>query len=99
VPNQFYTELEAVIGQTAATQANFSVGIGSQLTISNLQVGDELYAADGALRVKIVGVVEPNDPSSDVWNDDLTPFAVSRASLFGPNQPDTIFVSPTRCCC
>jgi hypothetical protein len=55
--------VEAVIGQRAAEQAG--VAIGDRLTASGLY-----------RRLDIVGIVEPLDPSADLWGGDLGAFGV-----------------------
>ncbi|VAW31587.1 hypothetical protein MNBD_CHLOROFLEXI01-2970, partial [hydrothermal vent metagenome] len=92
-PNSFVTEIEAVIGQSTAENLTFDQSSGSQFQVETLQVGDQLRSLDGNFRINIVGVVQPNDPNSDVWWGDLRPFSFTRAPLTGPNSPETIILS------
>jgi hypothetical protein len=55
--------VEAVIGVRAAGQSGY--GVGDRVTASGLYH-----------RLDIVGIVEPLDPSDDVWGEDLSAFAV-----------------------
>ena len=40
-----------------------------------------------------MGVVQPNDPESDVWWNEQLPFEFTRAALNGANQPETVSIS------
>lgn len=93
VPNSFVTEIEAVVGVPTIENLTFDQSAGDQFQTISLQVGDQLRNEDGTFRINIVGVVEPNDPESDVWWDDQLPFEYSRAALNGANQPETVTVS------
>lgn len=92
-PNQFFAEMEAVIGRDTFDNLRFSFGEGTFFTTRQLRVGDELRSANETIRVKIVGVVEPVNPESDIWFDDLRPFGFSRLMLHGPNSPETAVIS------
>ncbi len=93
VPNSFVTEIEAVVGLASLENLTFDQSEGSQFQLETLQIGDQIRNEDGTFRINVVGVVQPNDPESDAWWGDLLPFAYERASLNGPNQPDTITLS------
>ena len=92
-PNNFTTEMEAVVGLAVVENLTFDQSAGEVFQVETLQVGDQLRSEDGSFRVNIVGVVQPNEPESDVWWDDLRPFAFERAPLNGPNSPETITLS------
>lgn len=84
--------IEAAIGPETLDGPNFSASDGRQVTITNLSIGDELRAPDGA-RFRIVGVVEPNDPAGDAWWGTLLPFRFYRQARNGSNLPETVVVS------
>lgn len=92
-PNSFVIEIEAVIGLTAIDNITFDQSAGEIFQIETLQVGDQLRSDDGSFRINIVGVVQPDDPESDAWWGELRPFEFERASLNGPNQPETVTLS------
>ena len=92
-PNDFTVFMEAAVGVASVENLTFDQSAGDIFQVEQLQVGDQLRSGDGAFRINIVGVVQPNDPESDAWWDDLRPFEFSRASLNGPNQPETITLS------
>lgn len=83
-PNQRFTEGEIAIGLDAWERLNLS-GM-------NLRLGDELRLDDQTLRLRIVGIVQPADPESEVWWGDLSPFTFLRPPNFS-NQPDTVTLS------
>jgi len=66
-PNQFYAESEFVLGKEAVERLNLS-GI-------QLQIGDEIRTDDNDLRLFLVGIVEPVDPTDERWWGDLIPFS------------------------
>jgi hypothetical protein len=55
--------MEAVIGARAAEQSGYGVG-------------DRLTGSGAFHRLDIVGIVEPLDPSDDIWGEDLGAFAI-----------------------
>lgn len=71
--------LEAAVG--ALAQEQIDVGI-----------GDELVMEDPPYRIRVVGVLSPRDPSSDLWWSDplLSPFSVERQPT---NQVDNLYLS------
>lgn len=83
--------IEVAIGPEAQSGIHFSRGVGTVLSRTDVQIGDEL--AFGAMRFRVVGVVRPNGRSSDVWLDSTLPFGFLRQSLNGPNQPQTVTIS------
>ncbi|MAT99174.1 MAG: hypothetical protein CL608_18670 [Anaerolineaceae bacterium] len=89
-PNSFVTEIEAVVGVASIENLTFDQSAGETFQVETLQVGDQLRNNDGSFRINIVGVVQPNDPESDVWWGELRPFEFERASLNGPNSPETV---------
>ncbi len=89
-PNSFVIEIEAVVGLASIENLTFDQSAGEVFQVETLHVGDQLRSADGSFRINIVGVVQPNDPESDVWWGELRPFVFGRAPLNGPNQPETI---------
>jgi len=89
-PGQMHTEIEAVIGRTAAEFGSVTRSDGSTVASDYLQVGDQLRTPNEMLRVNIVGIVEPVDPESDIWWGNLDLFSFRRESLNGANQPDTM---------
>ena len=97
-PGQLHTEIEVVIGQTAAELGSLSRSEGANVESLYLQVGDQLRTPDEMLRINIVGIVAPSNPDSEIWWGDLSMFGFARESLNGPNQPDTVtyamFVAP-----
>ncbi len=92
-PNSFVTEIEAAVGLTTIENITFDQSAGDVFRLETLQIGDQLRSEDGRFRINIVGVVQPNDPESDVWWGELRPFEFTRASLNGANQPETITLS------
>ena len=92
-PNSFVTELEAIVGLNTVENLTFDQSAGAVFQVETLQVGDQIRSADGSFRINIVGVVQPNDPESDVWWGELRPFEFARAPLNGPNQPETVTLS------
>lgn len=91
-PNSRQSQAEAVIGLATAQNLNLTVGVGNSLTISHLQLGDQLRSEDGSLTITIVGIVQPVDPQADVWWGDLLPITFQR--IDGGNfRPDTILPS------
>lgn len=93
VPNSFITEIEAVVGVASIENLTFDQSAGEQFQTVSLQVGDQLRNEDGTFRINIVGVVQPNDPESDVWWGEQLPFEFTRAALNGANQPETVSIS------
>lgn len=83
-PNQFYSESEFVLGKDAVERLNLS-GI-------QLQIGDEIRTGDNDLRLFLVGIVEPVDPTDERWWGDLIPFFYDRPPNFSV-RPDTVTLS------
>ena len=83
-PNQFYSESEFVLGKEAVERLNLS-GI-------QLQIGDEIRTDDNDLRLFLVGIVEPVDPTDERWWGDLMPFFYDRPPNF-TMRPDTVTLS------
>ncbi len=92
-PNSFVIEIEAAVGLASIENLTFDQSAGEIFQVETLHVGDQLRSEDGSFRINIVGVVQPNDPESDVWWDNLLPFEFTRAALNGPNQPETVSLS------
>ncbi len=92
-PNSFVIEIEAAVGLTTIENVTFDQSAGEVFQLETLQLGDQLRSEDGGFRINIVGVVQPNDPESDAWWDELVPFEFGRGPMHGPNQPDTVTLS------
>ncbi len=84
VPNQFFAETEIALGKDAIERLNLS-GM-------HLQLGDQLRSPDGTLRLNLVGIVDPIDPTNQMWWGDLLPFSYLRPPNFSV-QPDTVTLS------
>ncbi len=85
-------ETEAVIGIATAENLRLTVGVENTLTITHLQLGDQLRTADNSLAINIVGIVQPIDPQANIWWGDLLPVSFNR--IDGGNfRPDTIVPS------
>ena len=65
---------EAVIGEDAATS-------------SKLVIGDYIASSNNQFLVRVVGIVSPNDPNSEIWWGDsrLTPFNMWRRVYTSPD--------------
>jgi putative ABC transport system permease protein len=72
--------LEVAVGADAAAQMG-------------LDLGDEIKFYDASINVRVVGILTPKDPTSDVWWGDnrVLPLNIWRET--GLSQTDTIFIS------
>lgn len=85
--------IEAVVGPDVLGGPSFTRAAGSQVEHDNVAIGDELQADNGRFRFRIVGVVRPKEPESDVWWGSLLPFSFLRQPLNGASQPETVTLS------
>lgn len=93
LPEANSSVIEAVVGTDSVSTLNFTTAVDStNVERYILQVGDEVESADGQ-RVRVVGVVEPNEPEGDAWWGTLLPFRYLREPRNGNNLPETISLS------
>jgi hypothetical protein len=85
--------IEAVVGQEALADPNFTRAGGATVALDNVRIGDELQADNGRVRFRIVGVVAPREPDADAWYGTLLPFGFLRQALNGASLPETVTLS------